>query len=200
MKHEKAKDIEMNTNLNEKPEVVEGEQKEENLSEEVDKLKEENRRLVEELNTLNEKLVELEDSYKRKVADFDNYRKRMLKQIEDSKKEGIKEFVKELLPVMDNFEKALNVSDSNKDFDNLYSGLKIIYSLMSNLFNKYNIKTFDSVGMEFDHNLHEAIMMEERDNVEFNHTVLEEFEKGYFFDGDILRHAKVKVAKKKNNN
>ncbi len=195
MKHGKHGEIKLEENLNEKK-CSEEIKNEINLDEEVSKLKEENQKLLMELEELKEKLNILDDSYRRKVADFDNYRKRMLKQIEEAKKEGIKEFAKELLPVMDNFEKALNNSE-NKDFDTLYTGLKITYSLMSDVLEKFKIKPFTSVGLEFDHNLHEAVMMEERDDIEFNQTVLEEFEKGYFFDNALLRHAKVKVAKKK---
>lgn len=167
--------------------------------EEVEKLKEENQKLREEIEELKSKATELEDSYRRKVADFDNYRKRMLKQLEEAETEGIKKMAKELLPVIDNFEKALSASSENKDFDSLFNGLKIIYSLIYEVFGKFNIKPFDSKGLEFDHNFHEAVMMEERDDLEFNQTVIEEYEKGYLLGDSILRHAKVKVGKKKNN-
>ncbi|MCX7820201.1 MAG: nucleotide exchange factor GrpE [Brevinematales bacterium] len=175
------------------------EKNEEIQIEEVEKLKEENNKLKQEIEELKCKVSELDDAYRRKVADFDNYRKRMLKQLEESETEGIKKIAKELLPIVDNFEKALNTSAENKDFDSLFNGLKIIYSLMGEVFGKFNIKPFESKGVEFDHNLHEAVMMEERDDVEFNQTVIEEYEKGYLLGDNVLRHAKVKVAKKKNN-
>ncbi len=198
MKGEKEKELELNNSKDEK-ETVEVTQSESESSKKENGLKEENEKLKKEIEELKQKLNELNDAYLRKVADFDNYRKRMLKQLEEAETEGIKKMAKEIIPVVDNFEKALNSSVEKKDFDNLYEGLKIIYSLMSEVMNKFNIKPFSSVGQEFDHNLHEAVMMEERDDVEFNHTVVEEYEKGYFFKDGILRHAKVKVGKKKNN-
>ncbi|MEJ5283527.1 MAG: nucleotide exchange factor GrpE [Brevinematales bacterium] len=199
MKGEKHHSSEEKKELEKKEvEKKEAEQKE-NSKEEVEKLKEENQKLKEEIEGLKSKINELDDAYRRKVADFDNYRKRMLKQLEDSETEGIKKMAKELLPIVDNFEKALSASSENKDFDSLFNGLKIIYSLMNEVFGKFNIKPFDSKGLEFDHNFHEAVMMEERDDVEFNQTVIEEYEKGYLLGDSVLRHAKVKVGKKKNN-
>lgn len=202
MKGEKHHSSEEKKEL-EKQEVEQKEQKEEKekeiSKEEVEKLKEENQKLKAEIEDLKAKVSELDDAYRRKVADFDNYRKRMLKQLEDSETEGIKKLAKELLPVIDNFEKALSASSENKDFDSLFNGLKIIYSLMNEVFGKFNIKPFDSKGVEFDHNFHEAVMMEERDDVEFSQTVIEEYEKGYLLGDSVLRHAKVKVGKKKNN-
>ncbi len=186
------------TNKEKKEETAKKEEKEIS-KEEVEKLKEENQKLKQEIEELKLKISELDDAYRRKVADFDNYRKRMLKQLEDSEKEGIRKITKELLPIVDNFEKALNNASENKDFDSLLNGLKIIYSLTKDTLGKFNIKPFESIGCEFNHNFHEAIMMEEREDVEFNQTVIEEYEKGYTFDDYVLRHAKVKVAKKKNN-
>jgi len=167
---------------------------------EFDILKGENQKLKEENESLRQKVIELEDAYLRKVADFDNYRKRMLAQMAAMETEGIKKVIKEFLPLVDNFERALKSSKENKDFDSLYDGLNMIYSLSLNLLEKFNVKPFDSKGQEFDHNLHEAVMMEEKEDLKFDYVVLEELEKGYKFGNDVLRHARVKVGKKKKNN
>jgi len=99
------------------------------------------------------------------------------------------------------FSNALSISSKeNKDIDSLYNGLNMIYSLSLNLLEKFNVKPFDSKGQEFDHNLHEAVMMEEKEDLKFDYVVLEELEKGYKFGNDVLRHARVKVGKKKKNN
>ena len=181
--------------------VVEKETKaKENEITEIDILKNDLQKLKEENESLKQKVNELEDAYLRKAADFDNYRKRMLAQMAGMETEGIKKVIKELLPIIDNFERALNSSKETKDFDSLYNGLNMIYSLSLNLLEKFNVKPFDSRDQEFDHNFHEAVMMEEKEDLKFDYMVLEELEKGYKLGDDVLRHAKVKVGKKKKNN
>lgn len=161
------------------------------------KLKEEVHHLKEDIQRLKEQNASLDDSYKRKVADFDNYRKRMLKQMEDSASEANRKIVLRILPVMDNFGRALSHSEENKDFNTLYEGLKITNSEIHRLFDDLDVKPIESIGKEFDPNLHEALMMEEREDVAFDKTVVEEIEKGYTLGDTVIRHSKVKVAKKK---
>lgn len=185
-----SKIAEENQENNKIQEVNKEEAKEKAISEELQKLKEEN-------ETLKEKIKELEDAYRRKLADFDNYRKRMLKQFDEAELEGVKKVMKELLPVIDNFERALVNSKDNKNFDNLLEGLKITYDLIMKVLEKFNVKPFNSEGEEFDHNLHEALIMEESEDARYNYTVAQELEKGYKIGDSILRHAKVKVIKKK---
>jgi molecular chaperone GrpE len=162
------------------------------------------KRLNEELKLLKaqmEKLVcqnqELDDSYKRKVAEFDNYRKRMLKQTEDAYKENTKRLILEVLPIFDNFERAIKNSADNKDFNSLFEGLKITHSQINVLFDHWGIKPMEVLNKEFDPNLHEAVLMEEREELEKDNTIVQELEKGYTIGELVLRHSKVKVAKKK---
>lgn len=162
------------------------------------KLTEDLEKLRIQFNQSEKEKSELDDSYKRKVAEFDNYRKRMLKQMEDSSIESTRKLVSDILPIMDNFERALKDAEKNKSFDSLYNGLKITASQIQGFFQKAGIEAIDSIGKEFDPNLHEALMMEEREDVEHSATVLEELEKGYRMGERIIRHSKVKVAKKKN--
>ena len=161
------------------------------------KLKEEVHHLKEEIRALKEQNAVLDDSYKRKVADFDNYRKRMLKQMEDSAVEANKKIVARILPVLDNFGRALSHSEESRDFNTLHEGLKITNSEILRLFSDIGVKPIESVGKEFDPNLHEALMMEERDDVAFDKTVTDEIERGYTLGDAVIRHSKVKVAKKK---
>lgn len=161
------------------------------------KLKDEIHHLKTEFEKIKEQNASLDDSYKRKVADFDNYRKRMLKQMEDSAVEANRKIVSRILPVMDNFGRALKHSEESKDFNTLHEGLKITNAEIHRLFDDLGVKPIESVGKEFDPNLHEALMMEERDDVTFDKTVVEEIEKGYTIGDSVIRHSKVKVAKKK---
>ncbi len=166
---------------------------------ECKKLKEELHKQKTENEKLNAEKCELMDSYKRKVAEFDNYRKRTLKQIEDTEIDSTKKLIVDILPIFDNFGRAMIDADKNHDFSTLYNGLKITYSQIGAFFEKIGVKPIDAVGKEFDHNYHEALMMEEREDIEHEKTVIEELEKGYQLGDSVLRTSKVKVAKKKIN-
>jgi molecular chaperone GrpE len=161
------------------------------------KLKEEVRHLKDSVEKLKSENAALDDSYRRKVADFDNYRKRMLKQMEDSSAEANRKLVLKIIPILDNFGRAIHNSETNKDFQGLYDGLKITNSEINRLFDDLGVKAIECVGKEFDPNLHEALMMEDRDDVAFDKTVVEELEKGYTLGDMVVRHSKVKVGKKK---
>jgi molecular chaperone GrpE len=160
------------------------------------KLREEILHLKDSVEKLKTENAALDDSYRRKVADFDNYRKRMLKQVEESSVEAGKKIVSKIVPIVDNFSRAIRNSEVNKDFNSLYEGLKITNSDINKLFDDLGVKPIDAVGKEFDPNLHEALMMEEREDVPFDKTVVEELEKGYTIGDSVIRHSKVKVAKK----
>lgn len=167
---------------------------------ELNELKNEIERLKSELEKARENEKNLDDSYRRKVAEFDNYRKRVMKQMEDMVHEATKKFVKEILPIFDNFGRAIKNSEVNKDFNQLFEGLKITYSQISNFLEHLGIKTIETTGKEFDPNIHEALLMEEKDDIPYDKTVTEELEKGYILGNSVIRPSKVKVAKKKNKN
>ena len=139
----------------------------------------------------------LDDSYRRKVAEFDNYRKRMIKQMEDTAAESTRKFLIELLPIFDNFGRALKSTEKSRDFDQLYNGLCVTNKGIFHFFDHIGVKPMESLGMEFDPNFHEAVLMEEREDIPFDKTVVEELEKGYLLGDNVIRHSKVKVAKKK---
>lgn len=176
-----------------------GQEKKESRKEckDCQKLKEEKAKLESDFAAMKAKSDEWEDAYKRKVADFDNYRKRMLKQVEDAGVETGRKLFSEILPVFDNLCRALEASDKNSDFKTLQDGLKITQSQFSSVLEHFGVEAIDAVGKEFDHNFHEALMMEEREDVPHDSTVVEELEKGYLLKGSVIRHSKVKVAKRK---
>jgi molecular chaperone GrpE len=195
----KSQDNENQEKLNEKE--VKSPKHEENHTKECKeckKLREENHKITKEMIRLKDECFNLDDSYKRKVAEFDNYRKRMLKQLEEAGVESAKKIVTQILPILDNFGRALKDSETNKSFDSLLNGLKITNSQINSLLDHLGVKAIDAVDKEFNPNLHEALMMEEREEVEFDKTVVEEFEKGYMIGDSVIRHSKVKVAKKIN--
>lgn len=164
---------------------------------ECKKLKEEKECLQDEISKMKETISSLDDSYKRKVAEFDNYRKRMIKQCDEAGNEAIRKVVSQIVPIMDDFSRALKDCELNKNFESLYKGLKITSDQIKTLFNNLGIKEIEAVGSEFDPNIHEALLMEEKEDVKYDKTVVEEFEKGYVLGDQLIRHSKVKVAKKK---
>jgi len=152
--------------------------------------------LKEEIELLKSEIAALDDSYRRKVAEFDNYRKRILKQMEETATESTRRFLSELLPIFDNFGRALKSTEKSKNFEQLYNGLCVTNRGIMHFFDRIGVKPIDVVGKEFNPNLHEAVLMEERDDIPFEKTVVDELEKGYMLGDSVIRHSKVKVGKK----
>ncbi len=140
---------------------------------------------------LEETVKQLNDKVLRQMAEFDNFRKRTQKEKQTSFADGTKNVVEKLLPVLDNFERAM-VSEEDKEA-NFYKGVEMIYKQFNGMLNELGIKPIESVGQEFDPNLHFAVATEE--NEEFGeNTVSEELQKGYMHHDRVLRAAMVKVA------
>src|SRR5271157_3625353 len=129
-------------------------------SAEIKLLKEEIERLKQESSRLKEENAALDDSYRRKVAEFDNYRKRMIKQMEDTAVESTRKFLIEILPIFDNFGRALKSSEKTRDFDQLYKGLVVTNKGIHHFFEQIGVKAMESTGKEFDPNYHEAVIIE----------------------------------------
>ncbi len=148
-----------------------------------------------ELNSLKEENALLKDQLLRKTADFENYRKRMIREKQDTVRFGNQEILKDLIEVIDNFERALNSAGDSKDYDSFYSGISMIEQQFTNMLaSKYNLTKMTDSGEEYDPNCHEALMMEETGEVRVP-TVLEIFQTGYMLHDRVLRPAKVKVGK-----
>lgn len=141
--------------------------------------------------------AELQDMLLRKAAEFDNYRKRMLKEKEEYRVTANRDLVSAILPVLDNFDRGLKSSEETRNFDALVEGIKMVHQQIHDLFVSYHVRPIEALNQEFDPNLHEALMIEEREDIPFENTVVDEFEKGYMMGEAVLRHAKVKVAKLK---
>ncbi len=171
-------------------------QPEENKNHKKDKKKHHEDELQQKLEKLEAEKLELHDMLLRKAAEFDNYRKRTLKEKEEYRVTANRELVSAILPVLDNFDRGIKSSEESRNFDALMEGIKMVHQQIHNLFETYHVKPIECVNQEFDPNLHEALMIEEREDLPFDSTVVEEFERGYMMGEAVLRHAKVKVAKK----
>lgn len=153
---------------------------------------------VEELKTrLAEKQEEydkLYDRFLRVAADFENYKKRSEREKIERIRFANEELVKELLPVLDNLERAVAFSENSKDSEAIRKGVEIILDQFLKTLKKFGLNGYSSIGEKFDPTRHEAVEQVESTEYEAN-TVIEEYQKGYFFNGRLLRPALVAVTK-----
>lgn len=136
------------------------------------------------------KAAEYLDRWQRLMAEFDNYRKRSDKEKADSYDYAVSNTIAELLPVIDNFERALKVESTDKS---LFAGVEMIYKQIIGLLEKMHVTPIEAVGKEFDPNLHNAIMHID-DEAFGENIVAEELQKGYLYKEKVIRHSLVKVA------
>ena len=139
---------------------------------------------------------EMQDRYLRLNAEFDNYKKRMMRENSDRLKYFNMELIKELLPSVDNLERAIShAGDENSDLENMIEGLQMVYKGMQEAFGKFGVSEIESIGKEFDPNCHQAVGMIESQEVPENH-VAEECLKGYYLHDRIIRPTMVRVSGK----
>ena len=142
------------------------------------------------------KFKEMQDRYLRLNAEFDNYKKRMMRENSDRLKYFNMELIKELLPSVDNLERAIShAGDENSDLENMIEGLQMVYKGMQEAFGKFGVSEIESIGKEFDPNCHQAVGMIESQEVPENH-VAEECLKGYYLHDRIIRPTMVRVSGK----
>ncbi len=163
-----------------------------NSEKEVEKSEEEI--LQERISFLENENSTLKDQMLRKQAESDNFRKRILREKEDSIKYGNSNLLLDLIAIIDDFERAIKASGESTDITNFHEGIELIEKqFVSMLDRNWGLKRMVSVGEEFDPQKHEAIGMEESDDVD-TQTVVEDYQSGYTLHDRILRPAKVKVA------
>ena len=192
-------------NEQEKKEEVEYEEAEKDGENEEDEKKEETSfsemerpDLIEYINTLEKEIISLNDEkdklsqkYQRLKADFVNYRKRTKREKESISLEARIELANEILPVIDNFERALSSESDENDFK---TGVEMIYKQLINNLKSQGLEKVPTEGEEFDHKYHEAIMQVD-DCDEESGIIVEEMQKGYMIEDKVIRPAMVKVAK-----
>jgi molecular chaperone GrpE len=157
--------------------------------------------LKEEIDAAKKDAAENHDRYLRMCADFDNYKKIVQRRMDDYKKFANAELLKDLLSVVDNLERALDVSREN--LSNVEScmieGVEMTLNEILNLLKKYNVTQVDADGKPFDPNYHDAVMQEETDDLPDN-TVKKELQKGYLLHERLIRPAMVVVSKGRSTN
>lgn len=145
-----------------------------------------------EVNKYKSQAEEYLQMAQRVQADFDNFRRRTVQERDDLMKYGSMRLVTNLLPVLDNFERAM--SSTGNEAAQLKEGIELIYRQLRDALEKEGVKSMDAVGQEFDPNFHEAVMQAPSEEYPDN-AVIEELQKGYLLADRVIRPAMVKVAK-----
>jgi len=130
------------------------------------------------------------DRYVRTLADFENFRKRAEREKADFQRYALGSVIRDLLPVLDNFDRALDHAEEGDEF---HKGVALIYKQLFDVLQRHGLKPIVESGVRFDPNIHEAVIREEDPSVP-SHTVVAVLQKGYFLHDRLLRPAMVKVA------
>ena len=159
-------------------EVVEEKTAEELLQEKVEKLEEE--------------LKQSEDKYLRLYAEFENFKRRKNKEIETNNVYKSQKVITEILPSLDNLERALQVESDNEEIKSLLKGVEMVYEGLLNVLKAEGVELIETENAQFDPNYHHAVMQEE-DSEKESGAILDTFQKGYKLKDRVIRPAMVKV-------
>ncbi|MCK9547898.1 MAG: nucleotide exchange factor GrpE [Sphaerochaeta sp.] len=162
---------------------------------EVEQLAAQLAQLGEELAACKDECASLKDQMLRDRADLENYRKRLIRDKEDSIRFANENLIRDLLQPLDDFARALEASESTKDYAKVHDGVVMVNSqIYSTLEKNWGLERIEAVGTEFDPQRHEAYQVVVDDSLE-HETVLEEYVVGYTLHGRVIRPSKVKVGK-----
>jgi molecular chaperone GrpE len=137
---------------------------------------------------------ELNDKYLRLYSDFDNYRRRTLKEIGDIRKNASEDLIVRLLPVLDDFERAIKAFGPGESGDAVKEGVILIYNKFMTILVGQGLEQMKTVGEEFNTDFHEAITNIPAPSEDMKNKVIDEIEKGYLLNGKVIRFAKVVVG------
>ncbi|MCL1938316.1 MAG: nucleotide exchange factor GrpE [Candidatus Azobacteroides sp.] len=141
-----------------------------------------------------EELEKLKDSYLRLMAEYDNYRKRTIKEKADLIKNGGEKVLIGLLPIVDDFQRALDTIDKAKDLDAIKEGVHLISQKFMSFLQQNGVKAIEAIGQPFDADLYEAVAAVPAQEEEQKGKVVDNLQTGYTLNDKVIRHAKVVVA------
>jgi len=151
-------------------------------------------KVLSDVKTTEEKLAEMQDKYIRLSAEFDNYRKRTLREKMDLSKYAAEDLFRNIIPLMDDFDRALTHMDTSTDCAAMKDGIDLIYNKFSAFFKQNGIKEIESINIGFNVDLHEAIAKIPVQEEEKKGKVVDVVQKGYYIYDKVLRHSKVVVG------
>lgn len=148
--------------------------------------------LQEKVDELQAKLTETEGRTLRLQADFENYKRRVQMDKQAAEKYRAQSLVSDILPALDNFERAMQVEATDEQTKSLLQGMEMVHRQLLEALSKEGVEVIEAVGKQFDPNEHQAIMQVEDNEFESN-AVVEEFQKGYKLKDRVIRPSMVKV-------
>ena len=143
---------------------------------------------------LEQNINELNDKYLRLFAEFDNFRKRSLREKIEMTKYASEETITALLPVMDDFDRAMKSLNSNPDLTSAMEGFNLIHLKFRNILEQKGLQTMETIGKDFDTDFHEAITNIPAPDESLKGKIIDEAEKGYLLSGKVIRYAKVIIG------
>jgi molecular chaperone GrpE len=193
--NQQAKKIEVEETVKQKQ--AQEEVKQEEVTEEtVEEDKEEPKKepTAEDESAVAEKLAELQDRYLRLSAEYDNFRKRTLKEKIDLQKRANQKLLEAILPVADDFDRAMQSVDEALDIKAVKEGMKLISGKFQGFLNQQGVKEIVAVKKEFDTDLHEAITKIPAPSKKLKGKVVDVIQKGYYLNDKVLRFSKVVIG------
>lgn len=151
-------------------------------------------KLQKELDEANEKIAVLEDKYLRQVAEFDNYRKRTIKEKAELIKNGGERAIESILPVLDDFERALSNMAKDENAAEIMTGVELIYNKFVGILKQNGLQKIETEGADFNTDFHEAIAIIPTPDEKMKGKVLDCVQAGYTLNEKVIRHAKVAVG------
>ena len=182
---------ERNENLEEVEETVENTETTE-TKEEVVEEKTAEELLQEKVDKLEEELKQSEDKYLRLYAEFENFKRRKNKEIETNNVYKSQKVITEILPSLDNLERALQVESDNEEIKSLLKGVEMVYEGLLNVLKSEGVELIETENAQFGPNYHHAVMQDE-DSEKESGAILDTFQKGYKLKDRVIRPAMVKV-------
>lgn len=149
------------------------------------------------LQEMEKKAAENYDKYLRAVAELENYKKRTAREKADAIKYGNEILLRDILPVVDSMDRAMEHACKSEEFDAFREGLKMLQQQLLGCLQKHGVEQIEAVGKDFDPNVHEA-MLQVESGEHADSKVVGEFEKGYLLNGRLLRPSKVSVCRRLN--
>ena len=150
--------------------------------------------LQKQLDEANEKVASLEDKYLRQVAEFDNYRKRTIKEKAELIKNGGERAIESILPVLDDFERAIQNMSKDESTADMLTGIELIYNKFVGILKQNGLQKIETEGEDFNTDYHEAIAMIPAPDESLKGKVLDCVQTGYILNDKVIRHAKVAVG------
>ena len=195
MSKKKKKPVVANESIEIEPEIVSEVSIDENGTEEEDDLVELDpvKILEKDLLDVKNELTEQKDKFVRLQAETDNFRKRLSREKEEFSQYANERLFKELLPIFDNFERALE--DPSSDIKSFKEGLEMILKQFSSFLEKENVEPIEAIGKKFNPMIHEVLTSEESSENEEN-TIISQFVKGYTINNRVIRPSQVVISKK----